>query len=735
MAVIDLRNAFGADGDANRSTLIAAHDAAAANDELWLPAAGWYPLKLDAATGLILKVTKKLKFKGLNTSPGAAGFLIQAPASISTQFANSITIARNVGDCEWHLFGLDAQYASTQNNLAQTTGVQGLTFLLGTGHKCYSPYIRNFLSHMLSLQGSECEIWWPDLATTDTSFNPNGANHGVDCDEDPSTNGAHLVKIYGGSVTNAIGQALKSEKGKVELYDTTFNGSLAFGNNDSGDTTPFGNHIIRGCRINGILGISDTASSPGTCVGPYAYIRNNVFGADGLINIGGDSAFNARYANGGANAPVIEGNLFLGLNSVIEQLTGASPTATGGQVHRDTTLPTRNIGMRSAVHRFVRAAAVGTYQFTGDSASTFSTPRSGSTSATLVHNALNATDVGVFTPGTYTSANAGAFPTLTAARTWLFQPNADGSTGVIFDGRSLGDVSRPLGLAPTSGTLKMLGRARIINVASTSGFAGGIDVNPTSPGAVDLDEIEFDNIYRDAAFYAAALRSRGTGAFGFNRLIATNCKDGNTTNAGDGMCFAFEHTGGWIAGKPLHLYIRGFTERGTDARSGIISNKTAAATNFGSLFAQNITFAGTTAALLYSTVVTALGCNVKQLTALSVTGAAAGNNCMKAANGATISVDQYLVDSASRGNNALSSTGAIAFGSKGLYEGGGQAEARVTYDAAMLTVAPQVDPLGRPLPTSPARNAGSVWWTGYLTDAAGVPRRSASNDLGALLAA
>lgn len=735
MAIIDLRNSFGANGDTNRTTLASAHSAASSGDEIWLPATGWYPLKLDATTGRILLVTKPLKFKGLNTSPGAAGFIIQTPASISTQFANTITFDRNVGNCEWHLFGLDSEYATTTNSLAQTVGLQGLTFLLGSGHQCVAPYIRNFVSHMLSMQGATCDVWYPDLSTTDTSYNPNGGNHGLDCDEDPATNGAHLVRVYQGSITNKIGHALKSEKGKVELYGVELNGAIAFGNNDSGDTTPFGNHVIQGCTINGILSIADTASSPGTCTGPYAYIRGNSFGVDGLINIGGgaNSTYSARYANGGANAPTIEGNVFAGLNSIVEHLTGAAPTAVGGEVHRDTTLPSRNIGMRPVLHRFVRSTAIGTYEFTGAASGEMHTPRSGNTSTAVVQTALNATDVGVWSPGTYTTANAGAFTTLTPARKWIAQHNADGSVGVIFDGRSLGDVARAFAISPTTGTLQIVGRLRIINVASTTTFAGGIDVNPTSPAIVDLDEVEFDNIYRDgAAFYAAALRSRGTGAFGFNRLVASNCKDGNTTNGGDGMCFAFEHTGGWIAGKPLHLHITNFTERGTDARSGIVSNKTGSATVISSLYGADITFAGVTAALFYSTVPTAQGCTIRQLTCRNVTGAASSKNCLKAANGATITVTNYAVDSASRGNDALAASGAIDFGAYGIYEGGGQSESRVTYHASMLTASPSLGSNGRPQSGSPCIDAGTRWWTGWLTDASNEPLKGTGASLGAL---
>jgi len=724
MAIWDLRNSFGSDGDANRVVLNDLNTAASNGDEVWLPKVGAYPIKLDATTGEVVRFTKSLTVRGGGTSPGAAYFVVQVPAAaLSSSFANSIVVARNTNNFTWENFGIDGQYAVSSDAKV----VQGLTILVGTGYQVIAPWMQNFGSHMMSLQGCQCDVWYPDLSTTDTSFNSGGANHGLDCDEDPSTNGPHDVRVYYGRLRNRIGQAFKSEKGKIRLYGVDIDGAVAFGNNDSGDPTPFGNHELKGCTVRGIVSIGDSASSPGAITGTYATIVGNRFTSDGVVVISGPSAFNTRYGYGGANEPVIKGNLFEGRNSVIEDITGV--TAAGGQLYRNPNFAQENLGVRSVLTRYARASALGTYEFVGYSGGYF-TPYAGSTSIATVHAACNTTDELVVAAGTYTSATAGQMnTTMTRAGRLIFED------GVVFDGRNLNDVSRAINLAPTAGTMKLRGIPTIKDINSTATFAGAVDINPSAGAEVDFDGFLISNVRRDggSAHYAAGVRTRGAGVVRWKWLKVTGSKNGSTTNAGDGHVLAFENTGGFYPGT---IVLTNNEDRGTDARSGFIAIKTGttnAPTIPGLLALNNVRNGGVGLALLYSTVTTAAGgVTVKQMTAKGNTGGAGSVNLLRAANACTITAANFAVASDSRGNEAVTASGSVVFEASGVYQGGTGGEARVTYTAGIATSDPLLDASGLATSGSPVIDTGTRWWSDWQTDAANELWPAGKASLGAL---
>lgn len=712
MAIHDLRNSFGADGVANRDTLLALDAAASNGDEVWLPKAGGYPLKLDATAGNIIAFSKSLHIRGAGLSPSAAYFAIEVPAAaLVTPYAGSIQVARNVNNFTWENFGIDGQYAASSD----AKNVQGLTFLLGTGHQIIAPWIVNFRAHMISLQGCQCDVWYPDLDSSDTSYSTGGGHHGIDCDEDPATNGPHDVRIYYGRIKNRIGQAFKSEKGKIRVYGTDVDGPVALGNNDSGDTTPFGNHEFKGCTFRGAILLGDTASSPGTCVGAYATFAGNLFDTNGVLIIEGSSANVARYGYLGANEVVVTGNRFMGRNSVIENITGV--TAAGGEVYRNPAFATRNLGVRSVLTRFVRATALAANEFSGVNAGVYPTPYTGTTSISIADTARVGTDELVITAGTYTSATTGQMSqSFTKAGRIIFEE------GVVFDGRNLNDVARGMSIAPTTGIVKMRGIPTIKDINSTATSAGGVDINPSAGAEVDFDGFIISNVRRDggSAHYAAAMRTRGAGVVRFKWLKASGCKNGSTTNSGDGHAFAFENTGGFYPGL---LVLDSNEDRGTDARSGFVSVKTGTtnAPQIPALLALNNVRSGGGAgdALVYSTVTTAAGgLTVKQLTAKGNTGGAASVNLIKAANACTVNVDNFAVASDSRGNSAVAASGAVVFSASGVYQGGTGGEARVTYTAGILTSDPLLGATGLPTAGSPAIDAGTRWWSDWQTDAA-----------------
>lgn len=727
---------LGADAAANTRLLQSIHDAATGGDVILLPASGTYPLQIVAQSAgnyNALKLTKALTIQGSGPLPTSCVLIPEIDATTDAVALNgAFPYLFNLGDN--FASGLvnvtiDCQWLMTNNRNAvggyeASRGTKTITDVL----------IRNARLSFCTHAGSTLAVTRFVGESIGTSYPAIlGGNHGFDCDGHTASGTATTGTIDQIKCTNDIGDAIKFENSNtVTVSKFDFRGRVVMGQNDASSLMAFGEISFSNGDFWGPVTLGDDAAGAAK-TGAGARFLGSRFRDQSCVTIfGANQTETAKYGEGGANEIVATGNHFYGRNSIIEYFPSAVPAASG-VVYRDAGFAAANYGVRSVPTKYVRATPMPT----GSSVSLgptvpYSSPEFATTSVVVIEAAATAGDEIYYLPGTYTPATSGQFnASLVKACRHVFPP------GVVFDGKNTA-VARLFAMAPTSGTLSFVGKLAVRDVLTTSGFGGVIDANISAGATVALDDLEIDHVERasGSALYGVAVRTRGAGSFSFNRMAVKNSKSGDTTNGGDGAFFAFEHTAGGLSGGVIEMVDN--EDRGTDARSGLVSFKLGANTfDISAMLALRNTRPTTAGgrALVFNN--STSGGTIRHLTSSGNAGSAGAVNCINngAASGA-ITVSGFIVKADSQGNTRTG-TATVTF-SNGIYEVAAAAEAGVS-NSNVVTTTTELLPDGRVKDAaSVAYNRDSTigsmnWWTtGNRPRSAGAPFRDRGIHLGAI---
>lgn len=737
MAVYHAR--LGASATDNTALLAAIQNAASNGDTILLPAAGTYPLLIiDQGAGLYnaFMATKNLTIRGAGSLPTSCILIPEIDATTDAVALNSafpyLLHMGDTTDVTFQNFTIDCLWMMSNNRnavggYAATRGNKVITDVM----------VRNSRLSMCSHVGSTLAVTRFVGENIGTNYPAIlGGNHGFDCDGHTGSSTATTGTITDSLFTNYIGDAIKFENtNTVTVTRSKFRGRVVMGQNDAASAMAFGLITFKDCDFYSLVGLGDDVAGAAHSAGACVTFTSNRFHEDAAVLISGNNQTEtAKYCDGGANELVATGNHFMGRNSIVEYVGTAIPATAGGVTFREATFAATNYGVRAVCTKFVRPAPVPAgYNLAVGSVAPYITTESANTVLANIEAAVNAGDDVYVMPGTYYASNAGQMNvTLTKAVRWIFAP------GVVFDGQNSA-IGRLFSIAPTTGTLSLLGKLKVKDVLTTGGFGGVIDANVSAGATVFIDDLEVDHVERasGSALYGAAVRTRGAGAFAFNRMAVKNSKSGDTNNGGDGAFFAFEHTAGGITGGVLEMVDN--VDRGTDARNGLVSFKVGANTfNIDALLALRNTRPSTAAgkALVYNN--STSGGTIRHLTSSGNTGFASGVGCIN--NGAAsgnIDVKDYIIAADSQGN-LRAGTATITF-TNGIYEISAPSETGVTNGGNLVTTTTPLLPSGVPASSSSvAFNrdltvSGMAWWGGNARPrSAGAVFRDRGIHLGAI---
>lgn len=514
--------ALGATGSTNRTNIQAAIDAATAGDTIVLDGDGSArrPLDVDTTNGYSLNITKPLT---LMSNTGAADGLILDVSYTSAgtaNFPNVIVLSDAADGSTIKQLGIDCTGATVTTinkelgGISTSLGDITLEDLLITETR-----VGWVLVHGTNLTARRLEC--RSLIGSSTT-----GHHGIDFDE-RSTNVPASGLVEDCTLKNLLGDALKFENTDgVIARRCVFDGRVATGQNDS-ESYDVGNYVFEDCDFYCYIIHKDTVAAAGS---------TGVVEFDGC-RFHGDNAYielaSASYGMGGAFEADIHGCVFTGRNSAIESHTG------GGVVYRKSGFAAANTGVIDRVTRFVRPTT--TYFFLGAVAGY--SPETATTSIATAEANRNAGDDLVLIPGDYKVATSQVNATVSKAGRMIFMD------GAVINGATTGDISKGLALSPSSGVLEVH-NARIRNISATATSGGGMDINPTAPGSVEIHGECLVEHIRPASsntlMYAAGIRFRGTGAKTiYGNVRIDDVSNTASTATSDGKIATVDGSGGF----------------------------------------------------------------------------------------------------------------------------------------------------------------------------------------------